>query len=109
MTTQSKIFEVKYAQFSENRFDGDKNGEHWKGRTRNYFCGVLPAAKSLLEWAEGFGKNEITQRDVEGLRNFFDEDPVVISHLMWSYFNANLTGAAMEIFNNVRDFQGLEV
>ena len=41
--------------------------------------------------------------------NFFDEDPVVISHLMWSYFNANLTGAAMEIFNNVSDFQGLEV
>ena len=109
LTTQSKIFEVKYAQFSENMFDGDKDGEHWKGRTRNYFCGFLPAVKSLLEWAEGFGKNEITQRDVEGLRNFFDEDPVVISHLMWSYFNANLTGAAMEIFNNVSDFQGLEV
>ena len=58
MTTPS-IFEVKYAQFSENRFDGDKDGEHWKGRTRNYFCGLVPAVKSMLEWAEGFGKNEI--------------------------------------------------
>ena len=48
LTTQSKIFEVKYGQFSENRFDGDKDGEHWKGRTRNYFCGLLPAVKSLL-------------------------------------------------------------
>ena len=65
--------------------------------------------KHLLEWAEEFGKVEITQRDVEGLRGFFDEDPVVISHLMWGYFNVNLTGAAMEMFNNVSDFQGLEV
>ena len=95
MTTQSKIFEVKFAQFNENRFDGEKNGETWKGRTRNYFCGMLPAVKQLLEWAEEFGKVEITQRDVEGFRGFFDEDPVVISHLMWGYFNVNLTGAAM--------------
>ena len=92
---------MKYALNSENMFDGDKGGEHWKGTTNNYFCGLVPAVKSLLEWAEGFCKNEIAQRDVEGLRNLFDEDPVVISHLRWSYFNANLTGAAKEIFDNV--------
>ena len=79
MSTQSKILEVKYAQFIENRFDGDKNGENWKGKTRNYFCGLLPVMKHLLEWAEEFGKAEITQKDVEDLRGSFDEDPVVIS------------------------------
>ena len=74
---------MKYAINNENKFDGEKDGEHWKGKTRNYFCGFIPAVKPLLEWAEGFGKVPITQADVEGLRHSnLEEDPVIISHLM---------------------------
>ena len=68
MTTQSKVFDVKYALNSENKFDGEKDGEQWKGKTRNYLCGLIPAVKPLLERAEGFGKVPISQADVEGLR-----------------------------------------
>ena len=64
MTPQSRIFETKYADNAANKFDGDKEGDQWKGRTRNYFCGLIPAMKPLLEWAESFGKNPIAQADV---------------------------------------------
>ena len=64
MTPQSKVFEMKYALNSENKFGVDTNGEHWKGRTRNYFCGNIAAVKPLLEWAEGFGKVPVAQADV---------------------------------------------
>ena len=100
---------MKYGVNTENKFDGDNNGEHWKERTRNYFCGFIPAVKPLLEWAEGFGKIQIVQNDVERLRPNFEEDPVIVSHLTWNYFNANLVGAAKEIFDNVDMYQGLEV
>ena len=109
LTPQSRIFETKYADSSANKFDGDKDGEQWKGRTRNYFCGLIPAIRPLLQWAENFGKTPITLQDVERLRPSFEEDPVIISHLMWNYFNVNLVGAAKEIFDNVDFFQGLEV
>ena len=94
---------------THNNFDGDTNGEHWKGRTWSYFCGLLPVVEPLLEWAEGFGKARIAQSDVEKLRPHFDEDPVTISHLMWNYFNANLVRAAKEIFDTVDMYQRLEV
>ena len=109
MTPQSRIFETKYADNAANKFDGDKEGDQWKGRTRNYFCGLIPSMKPLLEWAESFGKNPIAQADVASLCLHIDEDPVIISHLMWNYFNANLVGAAKEIFDNVDMYQGLEV
>ena len=92
-----------------NKFDGDKEGEQWKGWTRNYFCGLIPAIKPLLEWAENFGKIPIAFQDVGRLRGGMEEDPAVISHLMWNYFNSNLVGAAKEIFDNVDMYQGLEV
>ena len=109
LTPQSKVFEMKYVLNTENKFDGDTNGEHWKGRTRNYFCGFIPAVKPVLVWAEGFGKVQIVQNDVERLRPNFEEDPVIISHLMWSYFDENILGAAKEIFDHVDMYQGLEV
>ena len=109
MTSQSRVFKMKYGLNTETKFDRDTIGEHWKGRARNYFCGFLPVVKPLLEWAEGFGKAQIAQSDVEKLRPHFDEDPVIISHLMWNYFEANLVGAAKEIFDNVEMYQGLEV
>ena len=109
MTPQSRVFEMKYVLNNKHKFDGDKDGEHWKGRTRNYFRGFLPAVKPRLEWADGFGKVRIVQNDVERLRPHFDEDPVIISHLMWKYFGANLVGAAKEIFDNVDMYQGLDV
>ena len=34
---------------------------------------------------------------------------MIISHLMWHYFNVNLVGAAKEIFDNVDMHQGIEV
>ena len=75
-----------------------------------YMCGLIPAVKPLLEWAESFGKVPISQADVEGLRySNLEEDPVIISHLMWNYFDANLTGAAKEIYDNVEMYQGFEV
>ena len=92
LTPQSRIFETKYADSSANKFDGDKDGEQWKGRTRIYLCGLIPAIRPLLQWAENFGKTPIILRDVERLRPSFEEDPVVISHLMWNYFNVNLGG-----------------
>ena len=76
---------------------------------RNYFCGFIPTVKPLFEWAEGFGKVQIVQTNVELLRPNFEEDPVIISHLMWNYFDASLLGAAKEIFDNVDMYQGLEV
>ena len=109
MTPQSRIFETKYADNTANKFDGEKEGDQWKGRTRNYFCGLIPSMKPLLEWAESFGKNPIAQADVASLCLHIDEDPVILSHLMWNYFNANLIGAAKEIFDNVEMYQGLEV
>ena len=105
----SSVFEIKFAQSNENKFDGEKDGENWQRKIRNYLCGRLPVMKPPLEWAEAFGKTEITQKDVEGLRCLLDEDPVVINHLLWAFFNVNLTGWAQEMYGNVSDFQGLEV
>ena len=68
LTPQSTVFEMKYVFNTENEFDGDNSGEHWKGRTRNCFCGFIPAVKPLLEWAEGFCKVQIVQNDVKRLR-----------------------------------------
>ena len=82
LSPSSSIFEIKFAQSNENKFDGEKDGENWQRKIRNYFCGRLPVMKPLLEWAEAFGKTEITQKDVEGLRCLLDEDPVVINNLL---------------------------
>ena len=110
MSTQSKVFDMKYAFNGKNKFDGEKDGEHWKGKTKNYMCGLIPAVKPLLEWAESFGKTPISQVDVERLRHpNIEEDPVIISHLMCNYFKANLIGAAKEIYDNVEMYQGFEV
>ena len=62
-----------------------------------------------MQRAENSGKTPISLQDVERIRPSFEEDPVVMSHLMWNYFNVNLVGAAKEIFDNVDFFQGLEV
>ena len=60
--------------------------------------------RQLLQWAENFGKIPISLQDVENIRPSFEEDLVVVSHLMWNYFNVNLVGAAKEIFDNVDFF-----
>ena len=109
LACDSKTFETKVAQDSRNQFDGGKTGAHWKTITRGYFMSRCPMTKFLLRWAEDFKKNTILPEHVFALKPFMDEDPMVIDHLLWAYFNLNLTGQAREIFCNVGDFQGLEV
>ena len=108
MSTLTNLFESKVAQYKEMMFDGEKDGETWQRKTRNYLCGRLPILKSLLEWAEAFGKTVITQEDVLSLRSVLDDDPGLISHSLWAFLNLNLFGAAMDIFCNVKQFEGLE-
>ena len=71
--------------------------------------GCLPVVKDLLDWAERSGKIPLTEEAVRNLAPHMEEDPMVVNHLLWAFFQSNLVGAAKEIFDNVSEFQGLEV
>ena len=105
----SKTFETKTAQEPRNQYDGGKTGISWKSLTRGYFISRMPSIKKLLNWAEDAGKTPIQGEDVARLSGHFQDDPVVMDHLLWGYFNVNLVGAAREIFCNVPESRGLEV
>ena len=109
MNYDSKVFEIKYAQDSRNQYDGGKSGTAWHTLTRGYLMSRCPIVKQLLQWAEDFKKETVTAQHVEALWYYMDEDPSVVNHLLWAFFNVNLTAAAREIFCNVEDFNGLEV
>ena len=104
----AKIFETKFAQESRNQFDGSKGGEAWKVLIRGYLLGKIPMMKHILKWAEDNKTTEIHTGAVGSLGPYLDEDPFVISHLLWAFLNVNLTGKAREVFCNVPDSQGLE-
>ncbi len=76
---------------------------------RGYFLDRLPISKQLLHWAGGYKKANIPIADVQGLSAWMNEDPLVINHLLWAFFNINLVGEAREICCNVEDSHGLEV
>ncbi len=105
----SKIFESKFAQEGRNQYGGGKDGASWRILIRGYFVGKMPVCKQLLQWAEEFKNVAITMQDVQNLAGWMEEDPGVISHLLWAFFNINLIGEAREIFCNVEDSHGLEV
>ena len=109
LTCDSKIFETKYGQDPRNQYDGGKTGASWHALTRAYLMSKAPILKHLLRWAEDFKKEKVTLDHVAALWPYVDEDPRVMNHLLWAFFNINLTGAAREIFCNVEDFNGLEV
>ena len=105
----SKVFETKTASENKNQYDGgDKGGESWKTLIRGYLLGRVPMMKWVLKWAEDFGNNFIDPTHIQSLRNYLDEDPDVLNHLLWAFLNINLTAKAREIFCNVPDSQGLE-
>ena len=105
----SKTFETKFAQESRNQYDGGrKGGEAWKVLIRGYLLGKVPMMRYVLKWAEEHGAHEVTAPGIQGLAPFLDEDPHVMSHLLWAFLNVNLVGAAREVFCNVGDSQGLE-
>ena len=106
----SKALDVKYAMDSRHQFDGsEKTGETWKTQVKIFLTGRILALKQLLKWSEDHGDAEVTAADVESLRYYMEEDPVVISHLLWAFMGVNLTGAAQAIFGNVEASNGLEV
>ena len=105
----SKIFESKFAQEARNQFNGGKDGASWKVLIRGYFVGRLPVCKQLLQWAEDYKANVITMQNVQELDGWIEENPMIVNHLLWAFFNVNLVGEAREIFCNVEDSHGLEV
>ena len=105
----AKFFEVKVAQDTRNQFDGVKGGEAWKVLVRGYLLSRLPMMGHLLRWAECHGNREINPQMVNDLSSYLDEEPYVVSHLLWGFLNVNLVGKAREIFCNVGDSQGFEV
>ena len=101
-----KTLDVKYAMDPRHQFDGnEKAGETWKTNVNIFLTGRILALKQLLKWAEDHGDGEVTTADVESLRYYMEEDPVVISHLLWAFMGVNLTGAALAIFGNVEGGQ----
>ena len=75
---------------------------------RGYFVSKVPMMSCVIKWIEDHGGSDVTADGIGGLRSFLDEDPYVMSHLMWGYLNVNLTAKAREIFCNVPDSQGFE-
>ena len=72
----SKVFETKFGQDSQNRYGGGpRGGEQWRVLIRGYLLGRVPMMKYALKWAEDFGNNEISLMAVESLRPLLDEDP----------------------------------
>ena len=70
--------------------------------------GKAPMMKHMLRWAESYGSVAITASDIANMVPYLDEDPAVMSHLLWAFLNVNLTQAAREIFCNVPDSEGFE-
>ena len=105
----SKIFETKFAQEKQNQWDGKADGHGWKEFIRCYLIGRMPQVKHVLKWAEQHQACEIATTSVAQLRPHMDEDPVVINHLLWAFFNVNLVDKARDIFCNVEESHGLEV
>ena len=71
--------------------------------------GRLPICKQMLQWAEDFKNIEIKPEDVQKWAGVMEENPLIVSHLLWAFFNVNLVGEAREIFCNVEDSNGFEV
>ena len=97
----AKFFDNKFGQDVRNQYDGGiKNSEQWKAAIRSYFIVVYPTMKYLLTWAEKRGNNPITPGALEPLRDWMDEDPWMVGHLLWAFLAVNLTGAALAIHAN---------
>ena len=106
----SKVLDIKYALDARNQYDGgEKNGESWRINTKDFIVGRMYAAKKLLEWAEEHNVTEVKEEEVQKLRPYMDEDPVVINHLLWAFLGINLTGSAKEMYRNTPSSNGLEV
>ena len=105
----SKIFETKVALEKVNQYDGGKTGHSWKSLIKGYLVGKLPVMGKLLTWAEEFKKVPITGDHVMNLRMTMEDDPIVVAHLLWAFFNLNLVGEAREIFSNIEASHGFEV
>ena len=101
MSTDSKIFKLKYAQQPSNQFDGNKNGASWRLSTINYLRSRVQVVLEILHWAEQYGYTSVTKEAEAALGQHMDEDPAAINHLPWGFFSSNLVGAALEIFNNM--------
>ena len=98
LSFDSKMFESKIAQEVRNQFDRGKTGATWKTLTRGYLISRCHMAKYLLQWAEDFKKDRITPEHVYALTPFMGENPLVIDHHLWAFFNLNLTGMAERYF-----------
>ena len=109
LSYDSKVFETKFAQERHNQWSGKVDGHGWREFIRCYLIGRLPAVKHVLKWAEQHRGKEIATAEVANLRAHMDEDPVVVGHLLWAFFNVNLTDKARDIFCNVEESHGLEV
>ena len=105
----SRVFETKVALEKVSQYDGGKNGHSWKSLIKAYLISRFPAMGKLLQWAEDFKKTPITADHVMNLRMTMEDDPIVVAHLLWGFFNLNLVGEAREIFSNVEDSHGFEV
>ena len=86
LSTDSKIFKLKYAQQPSNQFDGNKNGAIWRLSTTNYLCSRVEV---VLE-------ANVTKEAVSALGPHMDVDLAVIHHLSWVFFN-------MDRFNGLED------
>ena len=104
------MLDIKYALDAKHQYDGgEKTGESWRVNTRDFLVGRMFPIKKLLEWAEQHDGTEVKDEKIEELRPYMDEDPVVISHLLWAFLGINLTGSAKEMYRNAPGSNGLEV
>ena len=79
---------MKIAQDPKNQFDGGKTGTEWRSKTRGYLMGCLPITKDLLDWAERPGKTPLIAEAVPSLAPHMEEDPMVVNHLLWAFFQS---------------------
>ena len=108
--TNWKPYDEKFAQSSDNQYDGISNGHTWRRNMANYLIGHLPDAERVLTWAEAQQGQTIT---MDMLNNSWpvlrtEAAPAVVARHIWNFLNLNLTKDAKVKFKNVERLNGAD-
>ena len=104
------IFDEKFTLQEEYRFNGVKNGDHWKVKVERYFIARAPVLKEILEFAEREDMEEVTFERFRAAAGhaLTEEQMQTVNAGIWGFLAACLTGSAEALFERADMLNGLD-
>ena len=108
-----RLFDDKVPTQDGYSYDGIHSGALWRIKIRNYWIPKCAGIKSMLDWAEGRGLEEITMEQCQQQSGIWGCEQQGVSWqtvvgAMWGFLGQCLTGAAFEAHEIVEELNGLE-